>query len=71
MFFNKLKTKDYDNRRSKLTEKCIWAMLVDDGVVKNKGGGYTCVYEFTAPDISSASRNRVDYIAAQFNNSLI
>lgn len=71
MFFNKLNTKDYESRRSRLTEKCVWATLVDNGIVKNKGGGYTCVYEFTAPDISSASRSRIDYIASQFNASLV
>ncbi len=71
MFYKPLNTKGYEQKHHKLSEKCPWAILIDNGIVKNKGNSYTCAYEFIAPDIASSSRNRIDYITTMFNNSLI
>lgn len=63
--------KSIENKNPKLTKKCVWATIVDDGIIKNKGESFTCAYEFIAPDISSASRSKIDFISTMFNNSLV
>lgn len=70
-FYEEMNLDGLVTKRSKLYSKCPWAIMAAPGIVKIKGNGYTCAYEFIAPDLSSASESRIDAVASMFNECLI
>lgn len=71
MLIEPLNFKSYKNNRQPLSSICPWVCMVENGIVKLKGEGFTCAYEFIAPDIASSSIGKINSISNMFNNALI
>lgn len=61
----------YKNKGTKLNTLCPWICMADNGIAKLKGEGFTCAYEFIAPDIASSSYAKINSISNMINNALI
>ncbi len=62
--------KIYDDKVKSLADALPYAVLVEDGIVMTKSGGFLASWSFSGPDMASASASDLNALAAQVNHVL-
>lgn len=62
--------KEFRTRAYGLPDLLPWAALVDDGIVLTKSGGYLAGWEYTGPDLDSATGAELAAMATRINAAL-
>lgn len=69
--FKHLDFKKYKNTDRTLASVCPWELMVEDGIMLEKGGVLCCAYEFLAPDLGSSPASKIANVSYQFNNAVM
>jgi len=63
--------KEFRHKALGLPDLLPWAFLVENGIVLTKSGGLLAGWEFTGPDLDSATREELTAMASRINRALM